>query len=213
MWQEPGARKGVRASRKSDPNCPGNRLLETHRLRGAASLDPSCLRPTAGCSCHPALRVLRPTWDHRPVARQPMPSLGRLHQGEGVKVGRPMAPQLPAARSPGGARPACLQGGGRERAPNPAHGPLARPGPACGGLEGQRGSHAQCPLTAQTFFPLHLPAPRLCYLKSGYGKENHRQVGREARGRKVRDIYLTGSRWVPFSSLSPGPIGVRLRDI
>lgn len=30
---------------------------------------------------------------------------------------------------------------------------------------------------------------------------------------KVRDIYLTGSRCLVFFSLSPGPIGVRLRDI
>lgn len=30
---------------------------------------------------------------------------------------------------------------------------------------------------------------------------------------KVRDIYLTGSRLLLFFSLSPGPIGVRLRDI
>lgn len=44
-------------------------------------------------------------------------------------------------------------------------------------------------------------------------KEAVDRSGWEAGGREKLDIYLTGSRLEPLSPLSPGPIGVRLRDI
>lgn len=76
---------------------------------------------------------------------------------------------------------------------------------------------AQPPVSGTDSLPaLHLPVPTALLFKVRLREEKktHRQVWLGGPGTgKVRDIYLTGSRLLPFSSLSPGPIGVRLRDI
>lgn len=64
--------------------------------------------------------------------------------------------------------------------------------------------------------PLFVSSPQSFVVSSQVKgkKKTQRQVwpGSPRTG-KVRDIYLTGSRLAPLSSFSPGPIGVRLRDI
>lgn len=71
------------------------------------------------------------------------------------------------------------------------------------------------PLTDRQSSPPCLLVPTALLFKVRLREEkNPRQVWLGSwRTGKVRDIYLTGSRLAPFSFLSPGPIGVRLRDI